>query len=110
MEFLAIVYVGYGIISVARWFWWRINAYTEIVATILGLLFGVVDLFTATFAEESFVLFGTPWAKLDFAIKIAVLDGVLYINGQTKMRKYLNDHPEHIIMSALVLREYLYQI
>jgi SSS family solute:Na+ symporter len=73
MEFLAIVYVGYGIISVARWFWWRINAYTEIIATILGLLFGVLDLFAATFAEESFVLFGTPWAKLDFAIKIAVL-------------------------------------
>jgi SSS family solute:Na+ symporter len=77
MEFLAILYVGYGIISVARWFWWRINAYTEITATVLGLLFGVVDLFAATFAEESFVLFGTPWAKLEFAIKIAVLIAIV---------------------------------
>ena len=32
-EFLAFLTVGSGIISVARWFWWRINAYTEISCT-----------------------------------------------------------------------------
>ena len=76
-EFLAIVYVGYGIVSVARWFWWRVNAYTEITAIVLGLLFGVVDLFAETFANESFVLFGTPWAELRFEIKIAMLVAIV---------------------------------
>jgi SSS family solute:Na+ symporter len=76
-EFLAIVYVGYGIVSVARWFWWRINAYTEITATVLGLLCGIFDLFAATFAEESFVLFGTPWVELRFEIKIAMLIAIV---------------------------------
>ncbi len=45
------------------------------------------------------------------AVKMAVLDGVLYIKGNNKMhkditRKFKNEN----IMSALVLREFLYQI
>jgi len=76
-EFLAIVFVGYGIVSVARWFWWRINAYTEITAITLGLLFGIVDLSTAAFAKESFVLFGTPWAELRFEYKVPLLIAIV---------------------------------
>lgn len=50
-------------------------------------------------------------AKNVNAIKIAILDGVLYIKGNNKMYKditgkYKNDN----ILSALVLREFLYQI
>lgn len=50
----------------------------------------------------------TPRVK---AIKIAILDGVLYIKGNNKMyreitRKYSNCN----IMSALVLRDFLYQL
>ncbi len=50
----------------------------------------------------------TPGVK---AITVAILDGVLYIKGKNKMyrditEKYKNDN----IMSALVLREFLYQI
>ncbi len=44
------------------------------------------------------------------AIKIAILDGVLYITGRNKMYKYLTKHPRYNIMSALVLREFLYQV
>jgi len=45
------------------------------------------------------------------AVPIAILDGVLYIRGNNKMYKditqtYADDH----IMSALVLREFLYQL
>ncbi len=46
------------------------------------------------------------------AIKVAILDGVLYIKGRNKMytaitsQKFQNGH----IMSALVLREFLYQV
>ncbi len=44
------------------------------------------------------------------AVKVAVLDGVLYIPGQHKMYTYLTLHPEHNIVSALVLREFLYAL
>ena len=42
-------------------------------------------------------------------IKIAILDGVLYINSGNKMYKFLEDS-KYNIMSALVLREFLYQV
>lgn len=51
----------------------------------------------------------TPGVK---AITVAILDGVLYIKGKNKMykaitsRRLRNDN----VMSALVLREYLYQV
>lgn len=45
------------------------------------------------------------------AIKIGILDGVLYIEGRNKMYSYLTDHKEQYnIMSALVVREFLYQV
>ncbi len=45
------------------------------------------------------------------AIKIAILDGVLYIKGRNKMYKTISDpYSDYNIMSALVLREFLYQL
>jgi hypothetical protein len=45
------------------------------------------------------------------AITIAILDGVLYIKGQNKMYNDITTtYKNHNIMSALVLREFLYQI
>ncbi|MBU0701951.1 restriction endonuclease [bacterium] len=46
------------------------------------------------------------------AIKIAILDGVLYINGNNnKMYKSITEtYKNYNIMSALVLREFLYQL
>lgn len=45
------------------------------------------------------------------AIPIAVLDGVLYIRGNSKMyRQITTVLSDHNIMSALVLREFLYQV
>ncbi len=45
------------------------------------------------------------------AIKIAILDGVLYIKGQNKMHKSITElYKDYNIMSALVLREFLYQL
>lgn len=45
------------------------------------------------------------------AIKIAVLDGVLYIKGNNKMYKDITGKlKKENIMSALVLREFLYQV
>jgi hypothetical protein len=50
----------------------------------------------------------TPNVK---AVKIAILDGVLYIKGKNKMFKDITEHYlDYNIMSSLVLREFLYQI
>jgi len=44
-------------------------------------------------------------------MNIAILDGVLYIKGNNKMYKTLTEkYSEYNIMSALVLREFLFQI
>lgn len=45
------------------------------------------------------------------AIQIAILDGVLYIKGNNKMyRDITTKYKDYNIMSALVLREFLYQL
>ncbi|MCL4540589.1 MAG: restriction endonuclease [Bacteroidetes bacterium] len=45
------------------------------------------------------------------AIKVAILDGVLYIKGNNKMYKaIMGELGNENIMSALVLREFLYQV
>jgi len=45
------------------------------------------------------------------AIKIAILDGVLFIKGNNKMYKDITEkYADYNIMSALVLREFLYSI
>jgi hypothetical protein len=50
----------------------------------------------------------TPNVKAE---KIAILDGVLYIRGNNKMYKSITEtYKDYNIMSALVLRNYLYQI
>ena len=43
-------------------------------------------------------------------IPVAILDGVLYISSNNKMYKYLQSHPKENILSALVLREFLYSV
>lgn len=43
-------------------------------------------------------------------IPIAIMDGVLYIQGKNKMYRYLQEHTEQIIVSSLVLKEFLYSI
>lgn len=53
----------------------------------------------------------TVEAKGVKAIKIAILDGVLYIKGNNKMYKSITkSYKDYNIMSALVLREFLYQL
>lgn len=53
----------------------------------------------------------TVEAKGVKAIKIAILDGVLYINGNNKMyNSVTGKYKDYNIMSSLVLREFLYQL
>lgn len=43
-------------------------------------------------------------------IQIAIMDGVLYIKGNTKMYRYLQNNQSQIIISSLLLREFLYSL
>jgi len=53
----------------------------------------------------------TIQAKGVKAVKVAILDGVLFIKGKNKMYKLITEtYKGYNIMSALVLREFLYQI
>jgi hypothetical protein len=45
------------------------------------------------------------------AIKVAILDGVLFINGKSKMHQFVTKHTEQYnIFSSLLVREFLYSI
>ncbi len=78
-EYMAFLMVGAGIISVLRWFWWRINAYAEITALGLGLIIGIAN----PFIPDSFALFGYSWAKtpdmvtMPFEFKIALFTAIV---------------------------------
>ncbi len=43
-------------------------------------------------------------------VPVSIMDGVLYIRGYHKMYRYLEDHPEQIIISALLLCDFLYSL
>lgn len=43
-------------------------------------------------------------------IPIAILDGILYIKGNHKLYRYLENHEDQIIISSLLLREFLYSL
>lgn len=50
-------------------------------------------------------------AKETNAIRIAILDGILYLNGRSKMYNFItNPYKNYNIMSALLLRDFLYHI
>lgn len=41
---------------------------------------------------------------------ISILDGVIYIEGCNKMHKILYEYPNNVIVSAVLLRDYLYSL
>ena len=43
-------------------------------------------------------------------VPIAIMDGVLYIKGSHKLYRYLENNEEQIIISSLLLREFLYSL
>lgn len=58
--------------------------------------------------QDAMETLNSPTSK---AIPIAILDGVLYIKGNNKLHQsLLHEHQDKNIFSALVLREFLYQL
>ncbi len=64
-DYLLLLGAGTGLIYILRWFWWRINAYTEIVAMITSLL--VAGYFT--FINSSF----ESWERIVYGALITTV-------------------------------------
>jgi Na+/proline symporter len=75
-EFLALLTAGSGIFGVWRWFWWRLNAWTELSAMLLGLVCAIGNLLLLWLAPD-WVVFGSPWAELRFEIKLALFTAIV---------------------------------
>lgn len=62
--------------------------------------------------EDAISTLKTPLSKTNYeVIKIAILDGVLYIKSNNKMYKNLSNFSnDEVIISAVLLRDYLYSI
>lgn len=55
----------------------------------------------------------SPFISKELGVKvipIAILDGVLYIKKDNKLYNYLKNHDEQIILSGLLLREFLFSL
>ena len=74
MEWLAFLMIPGGIASVLRWFWWRINAYTELTALIGGLIGGII--FKLISPET--VIFGIEWGQFAWEFKVAILVAIVF--------------------------------
>ena len=75
-EFLALLSAGSGLISFWRWFWWRINAFTEISALVCSALLAAVNLILSAAAPD-LNLWGIPWIELRFEFKLAMFTAVV---------------------------------
>ena len=74
MEWLAYLMIPGGIASVLRWFWWRINAYTELTALIGGLIGGIVF----KMIDADTLVFGQAWGQFAWEFKVAILVGIVF--------------------------------
>ncbi len=67
------IYAGLGVIYILRWYWWRINAWTEISAMISALVFTILfRLVLGTYLMPGFELWGIKWFKFPFVIMVIV--------------------------------------
>lgn len=66
---------GTGLIFILRWFWWRINAWSEITAMfssgVLAILLETTSLRTLLFSSESGLL--PDWAELPFIMVVTTI-------------------------------------
>ncbi|MCH2115781.1 MAG: Na+:solute symporter [Pirellulales bacterium] len=83
-EFLTLLMIGSGFFTVLRWFWWRVNAYTELTALVLGIVVGVASLIAMWIAEtprdyisESLYMSSVAWNDMLFEIRLAILTGIV---------------------------------
>jgi len=83
---LLLLGAGTGLIYILRWFWWRINAWTEIVAMIASLI--VASVFTFMIPEGSF----EEWQKFLYGTLITTFIWVVstFITPPTPQKTLIN--------------------
>lgn len=72
-DLLILLGAGTGLIYILRWFWWRINAYTEIVAMIASL---IIAIYLTFIHDLTGILPMESWVKMVFG---AVLTTVVWV-------------------------------
>lgn len=77
-EFLALLPAGFGIISVLRWFWWRVNAWTELSVLAAGLVFAGFDLALRGWAPGAEIL-GLSWGEWRYELKLLLFTSIAVI-------------------------------
>jgi len=75
-EILALLLAGQGIINFARWFWWRINAFTELTALLTAAALSIFNVVMLV-GWPDLVMFGTPYAEIPFVLKLTVFMAVV---------------------------------
>ena len=68
-ELLLMIGAGTGLIYILRWFWWRINAYTEIIAMITSLIIA----YYFNFLNDSFVV----WIEIVIGAALTTLTWII---------------------------------
>ena len=75
-ELVTLMLAGTGIINFARWFWWRISAFTEIAVLIAAAVISLFNITMVAWFPET-VMFGTAYAEIPFVLKLAVAFGII---------------------------------
>jgi Na+/proline symporter len=83
-EFLALLMSGTGVVTVLRWFWWRVNAWTELAVLAAGLVCALGNQALLHFVPD-LVLFGTPWADWRFELRLALFTSIALLFGAVAM-------------------------
>jgi SSS family solute:Na+ symporter len=65
-KFIGVFFAGIGTVMIARWFWWRVNAKTELASLIATIIFGTLVLFYLQ--DEDNDLFGLRVLVMTFGV------------------------------------------
>ncbi|MDC6365246.1 MULTISPECIES: sodium:solute symporter family protein [Flavobacteriaceae] len=67
---------GTGLIFILRWFWWRINAWSEIVAMFSS---GIISILFWQFEEELFLSGGAPFPAWSKFLLVVLLTTIIWV-------------------------------
>ncbi len=74
-ELLALLITSNKIIGFVRWFWWRVNPFSEIAGLICSVILAVLHVTLGALYPEM-IVFGIPLGEMPFALKVCISVGV----------------------------------
>ena len=86
---LLLLGAGTGLIFILRWFWWRINAYTEITAMISSL---IIAGYLTFYHDQTGFFPMLPWVKTIFGVFLTTIVWVIatYVTPKTDQKTLIN--------------------